>query len=128
MKTLISAAAVAGALLTLASPVMAADASHGQMLFKTQCGVCHQAGDGDGDGGQGPSLKGLVGRKIGGDENFSYSQAMMDDKDKWTEDSLANFLENPQKAVPGTFMPVRVGVAVDRADIAAYLATVKAAP
>ncbi|MDB5458529.1 MAG: cytochrome [Caulobacteraceae bacterium] len=128
MKTLISAAAAAGALLALASPSMAADASHGQMLFKTQCGVCHQAGEGDGDGGQGPSLKGVVGRKIGGDENFSYTQVMMDDKDKWTQESLAAFLENPQKTIPGNAMPIRVGAPADRADIAAYLATVKAAP
>ena len=126
MKTLFLAAAAAGALLTLASPTLAADASHGQALFRSQCGVCHMGGDGDGDGGQGPSLKGVIGRKMGGDENFAYSQAILDAKGPpWTQESLANFLADPQKAVPGTAMPIKVNSADDRADIAAYLATVK---
>jgi len=108
--------------------VMAADAERGQTLFQQQCGLCHMAGEGDGEGGQGPSLAGVIGRKVGGDPSFSYSQALMDDKDVWTQASLAAYLENPQKAIPGTTMPVRVGAEADRADIAAYLAKVKAAP
>jgi cytochrome c len=129
MTIRIAAAAGLLALAALANPSLAADASHGQMLFRTQCGVCHQAGDGDGDGGQGPSLKGVVGRKVGGDPDFgAYSQSLMDDKAVWTQQSLAAYLENPQKAIPGSAMPIRVPAADDRADIAAYLATVKAAP
>jgi cytochrome c2 len=128
MKTFVSTGAALGALLLLSAPAMAADADHGQTLFRQQCGVCHMAGEGDGDGGQGPSLAGVVGRKVGGDVNFSYTQPMMDDKDVWTQDSLAAFLENPQKAVPGTAMPIRVASPTDRADIAAYLAKVKPAP
>jgi cytochrome c len=129
MKTLILAGAGLLALLAVADSALAADASHGQTLFRTQCGVCHMAAEGDGDGGQGPSLKGVVGRKVGGDPDFgSYTQALMDDKDTWTQDSLAAFLENPQKTIPGTAMPIHVPAAADRADIAAYLATVKAAP
>jgi cytochrome c2 len=129
MKTFVSTGAL-GALLVLSAPAMsmAADADHGQTLFRQQCGVCHMAGEGDGDGGQGPSLAGVVGRKVGGDANFSYTQPMMDDKDVWTEGSLAAFLENPQKAVPGTSMPIRVASPTDRADLAAYLAKVKPAP
>jgi cytochrome c2 len=108
--------------------VMAADSEHGQSLFREQCGVCHTAGEGDGDGGQGPSLAGVIGRKVGGDPSFSYSQALMDDKDVWTQSGLAAFLANPQKAIPGTTMPVRVAADADRADIAAYLAKLKPAP
>jgi cytochrome c2 len=131
MKTLVLTAAGLGALLVLSLPTasMAADAANGQAQFRGQCGVCHTAGKDDGDGGQGPSLAGVIGRKAGGDPNFgAYTQALSDDKDVWTEANLAAFLENPQKVVPGTAMPVRVGSATDRADIAAYLATVKAAP
>jgi cytochrome c2 len=126
MKTLILAGAGFAAALTFAAPAFAADASHGQAVFREQCGVCHAAGDGDGDGGQGPTLKGVIGRKIGGDPDFAYTQPLMDSKDAWTEASLAAFLENPQKAYPGTSMPISVPSATDRADIAAYLATVKA--
>ena len=128
MKTLFVAGFSVGALLAMSTPVLAADASHGQTLFRAQCGICHQAGQDDGDGGQGPSLKGVIGRKIGGDADYAYSQALSDAKDKWTVDSLATFLGDPQKALPGTSMPIKVGNADERADIAAYLATVKPAP
>ncbi len=67
----------------------------------------------------------MVGRKVGGDPNFGYSQALADSKDTWTADSLSTFLADPQKAMPGTAMPIRVGSPDDRADIAAYLVTVK---
>jgi len=131
MKTFVLTGAALGALVVLSVPAvsLAADAANGQAQFRGQCGVCHTAGKDDGDGGQGPGLAGVIGRKAGGDPNFgSYTQAMTDDKDVWTEASLAAFLENPQKVVPGTAMPIRVGAATERADIAAYLATVKTAP
>jgi cytochrome c len=127
MKTFILAGAGIAAALALSTPSFAADAAHGQEIFRTQCGVCHQAGEGDGDGGTGPSLKGVIGRKVGGDTDFAYSQPLMDAKATWTQETLANFLENPQKAYPGTAMPISVHAPDDRADIAAYLATVKAA-
>lgn len=125
MKTLLLAGLAAGALTALASSALAADAAHGQQLFRQQCGICHQAGEGDGDGGAGPSLRGVVGRKIGGDANFSYTQALSDSKDNWTTDSLGVFLADPNKAKPGTSMPISVKNDADRADLIAYLATVK---
>jgi cytochrome c len=131
MKTFVLTGAALGALFVLAAPAasMAADVANGQAQFRGQCGVCHTAGKDDGDGGQGPALAGLIGRKAGGDPNFpAYTQALTDDKDVWTEANLAAFLENPQKVVPGTGMPIRVGSPTERADIAAYLATVKTAP
>jgi cytochrome c2 len=125
MKTLILSGAALGALLALSTPASAADAAHGKDVFRGQCGACHTAGEGDGDGGLGPTLKGVVGRKIGGDPDFAYSQVLSDSKDKWTTDNLSTFLADPQKAMPGTSMPIRVGSPEDRADLAAYLATVK---
>ncbi len=125
MKTLLLAGAGLCALLALSSPAMAGDAAHGQQLFRVQCGVCHMAGEGDGDGGQGPSLKGVIGRKVGGDPDFAYTQALQDAKDKWSEETLANFIGDPPKAYPGTAMPIKVANPTDRADIAAYLASVK---
>jgi len=128
MKTLFVTGAAFGALMLLAPSIsMAADPAHGQELFRGQCGVCHAAGAGDGDGGQGPSLVGVIGRKVGGDPNFSYTQAVMDYKGVWTQESLAHFIEDPQKLIPGTAMPVSVADPADRADLAAYLASVKPA-
>ena len=131
MKTFLLAGATAGALIALAalapaSGAMAADASHGQQLFRTQCGVCHQGGEGDGDGGAGPSLRGVVGRKVGGDAGFGYTSVLSDSKETWTQDNLSTFLADPNKAKPGTSMPISVRDDTDRADLVAYLASLKA--
>ena len=125
MKTLLLAGATAGALIVMGSTAMAADAAHGQQLFRDQCGVCHTAGDGDGAGGAGPALKGVVGRKVGGDTNFAYTQVLSDSKESWTTDSLSTFLSDPNKAKPGTSMPIAVKSDTDRADLIAYLASQK---
>ncbi len=126
MKTLLLAGLTAGALITLGSSALAADAAHGQQMFRQQCGICHQAGDGDGDGGPGPSLRGVVGRKVGGDASFGgYTPALSDSKETWTADNLSAFLADPSKAKPGTSMPIALKNDADRADIIAYLATVK---
>lgn len=126
MKSFLLAGLAAGALAAAATSASAADPAHGQELFRAQCGVCHQGGEGDGDGGQGPSLRGVVGRKIGGDPNFGYTQALTNAKDKWTEDNLGAFLADPNKAMPGTAMPISVKNDADRADLIAYLTTLKA--
>ncbi len=131
MNTRILTGAAFGALLALSAPALAsaADVANGQALFRQQCGICHIAGKGDGEGGQGPSLKGVVGRKPASDENFgAYTQPLMDATAPWTEANIAVFLADPQKVYPGTAMPIRVGSPTDRADLAAYLATIKAAP
>lgn len=127
MKTLFIAGLTSGALIALdCSPALAADVSHGQQLYRAQCGVCHQGGEGDGDGGAGPSLKGLLGRKVGGDTNFGYTSALSDSKESWTAENLSVFLADPNKAKPGTSMPISVTNDADRADLVAYLASLKA--
>ena len=127
MKTFLLAGVAAGALIALGSTTaLAADASHGKELFRAQCGVCHLGGDGDGDGGPGPALRGVVGRKVGGDTNFAYTQVLSDSKETWTTDSLSTFLTDPNKAKPGTNMPISVKSDAERADLIAYLASLKA--
>jgi cytochrome c2 len=126
MKIYLLAGLAAGALTVLGSSALAADASHGQQLFREQCGVCHVGGDGDGAGGAGPSLRGVLGRKVGGDTSFGYTQPLIDSKENWTTDNLGAFLADPNKAKPGTSMPISVKNDTDRADLVAYLATLKA--
>ncbi|MGZ5983883.1 MAG: c-type cytochrome, partial [Caulobacteraceae bacterium] len=63
---------------------------------------------------------------VGGDTNFGYSQALSDSKESWTEDNLGVFLADPNKAKPGTSMPISVKNDADRADLIAYLASLKA--
>jgi cytochrome c len=127
MKTFLLAGLTACAAITLGSSAMAADAAHGQALYRDQCGVCHLGGDGDGAGGAGPSLRGVVGRKIGGDTAFGgYTPALSEAKGNWSEASLSTFLLDPNKDKPGTAMPINVKDDAERADIIAYLAKLKA--
>ena len=60
--------------LLSAGPVWAqparGEAQLGKALFQSRCGMCHTAAVGDGDGGQGPPLKGVVGRKAASAPGF----------------------------------------------------------
>ncbi len=114
---------LATAVATSPGAALAADTAHGQALFRDQCGLCHTAAPGDGDGGQGPDLRGVVGRKAAASEGFPYTAALKASGLTWTPETLDRFLTDPSKAVPGTAMPVAVPDAKDRADLIAYLAT-----
>ena len=104
----------------------AADIVLGRALFQQDCALCHAAGPADGGGGMGPDLAGVIGRKVAGDPSYPYSDALSRVGGAWTPDSLADFLENPERVAPGSTMGVRVKDPAERADIAAYLATVPA--
>jgi cytochrome c len=125
--------ALGGGLLALAlagaAPAWAAagDAAHGKAAFLGRCGLCHSAGPGVGEAGQGPPLAGVVGRKAASAADFDYTAALRTSGVTWTPDTLDRFLQGPSKMVPGTAMPVAVSDAQVRADLIAYLATTKAA-
>lgn len=119
MKAVILGAAIA----FLATAAMAADAKSGQQTFRAQCGVCHQGGPGDGEGGQGPNLNGVVGRKAGSLAGFPYTAALKSSGQVWTQENLDRFLTDPSKLVPGTAMPISVPDTKTRQDLIAYLAT-----
>ena len=53
----------------------------------------------------GPSLHGLLGRKAGSVEGFTYSLAMEEAEITWSVESLDAFLHSPASVVPGTTMP-----------------------
>ena len=109
-----------------AGPAWAAgDAVHGKRLFQDRCGLCHVGAPGDGDGGQGPNLNGVVGRRAGSLAGFNYTSALKGYGKTWTPELVQTFLAGPGKLVPGTAMPVMVSAAKDRADLVAYLATLK---
>ena len=64
----------AGALLALPTLALAQDAEAGKKVFQ-KCAPCHSIGPGA-TNKVGPNLSGLVGRKAGTEEGFSYSDAM----------------------------------------------------
>jgi cytochrome c2 len=101
------------------------DATHGKALFQERCGLCHTGAPDDGDGGQGPALAGVVGRKAASVAGFHYTQALTRSGRVWTPAALDVFLAAPSKDVPGTNMPIATPSPKDRADLIAYLATVK---
>jgi cytochrome c len=121
---------ISASILTLATgPALAqavgGDPAHGQVLFQQRCGLCHTAGPQDGDGGQGPPLANVVGRRAGTAPNFSFTAALKASGKVWTPAALDSFLAAPGKDVPGTAMPISTPSPKDRADLIAYLSTVK---
>lgn len=91
----------------------------GAVLYQRQCGVCHQVASPR--NGAGPSLQGVIGRKAGTVAGFAYSPAMKDSGITWSSQSLASFIGNPTKLVPGTRMGIRVPNPDDAAAIAGFL-------
>ena len=54
-----------------------------------------------------------------------YSPALKASKLTWSTKTLNKFLMNPGEIVPGTFMPIQIPDDKTRADVVAYLATLK---
>jgi cytochrome c len=82
----------------------AQNAEEGAKVFK-KCVTCHTADDTTNK--IGPSLKGIVGRKAASVEGYKYSPAMLARASEgvvWDEATLAAYLPDPKKFVPGTKM------------------------
>lgn len=94
-------------------------ADKGKVVF-LQCKTCHVRDEGVNR--IGPSLAGIVGRKAGTVPGFAYTDANKNSGITWTPEKLFQYLENPQRVVPGTKMAF-AGLAKpqDRADVIAYL-------
>ena len=95
------------------------DAEKGKAAFVT-CTTCHAIEAGVNK--IGPSLHGVVGRPAGSIAGYSYSAANKGSGITWTQEKLFQYLENPQRVVPGTKMSF--GGWSDpqkRADVIAYL-------
>ncbi len=118
-----AAAAILGSGLAQAA-TPAGNAVQGKAMFTQQCMLCHSAAAGQ--EGAAPSLFGVVGRKAASDPGFTgYSHALKASNLVWTQANLNTFLSGPAKLVPGTAMPITVNAPQDRANIIAYLASLK---
>jgi cytochrome c len=100
--------------------VRAADVDKGKAVFE-QCAACHSI-DGSGDY-DGPSLKGVIGRKAGSLEDYRYSAAMKRSDVTWDAASLDKYITDPQAFIPGNRMAF-AGIAdkSERDDLIAFLA------
>jgi cytochrome c len=95
----------------------------GEQAFKV-CMACHSVGT-NAKNKIGPELNGMVGRKWGSTEGYSYSQDLSAGKDQskvWDEALLNDYLENPKHLAPHGKMSF-AGIKSDgqRADVIAYL-------
>ena len=127
MKTFI---ALSATVVTLAMPAFAeGDAEAGEKTFN-QCKACHMIESGDETivrGGQvGPNLYGVIGRIMGGVEDYNYSdglQAKAEDGEVWTEETLAEYVTDPSDFL-GSRSKMTYKLRNGSEDVAAYLATV----
>jgi cytochrome c len=102
----------------------AGNVAAGKLLFNQQCMLCHSADAGK--EGAAPSLYGVVGRAAASERGFtSYTAALKGSKLTWTRANLNKFLSGPAQLVPGTAMPITLASPADRANVIAYLATLK---
>lgn len=69
----------------------------------------------------GPKHRGVFGRKAGSVPDYSYSAALKNSGITWTDNTLDQWLTNPQKFVPGSKMFYHLDSAQDRADVIEYL-------
>ncbi|MFO0291887.1 MAG: c-type cytochrome [Rhodospirillales bacterium] len=121
---------VAMALTTVAAVSLgwdakAGDPAAGKTQFQRQCASCH-IDTAEGARRLGPTLFGIVGRKTGAVEGFRYTEANRNAGWVWTTEKLDEYLKNPRASIPGTNMAFAgVRSDKDRADLVAYLATLK---
>lgn len=105
--------------------VQAQDADAGKTVFN-QCRACHQVGE-TAKNLVGPQLNGLIGRKSGSVEGYSYSEANKKSGKTWDEATFRAYIQNPKAettGIPGTKM-VYVGLKDEKkiTDLVAYLKT-----
>ena len=112
---------IAAGLVALGSSaaLAAGDPAQGAKVFN-KCKVCHSADQPKNK--IGPHLVGIIGRKAGSVEGFSYSQAMKQSGIVWDEATLDKYLADPKADVPHTKMAfVGLSSEEDRQNVIAYL-------
>jgi cytochrome c len=102
-----------------------ADAKRGEQVAKI-CLQCHTFAKGE-PNKIGPNLFGIMEENIAAAPGYSFSSALLADKDKkWDPDELNVWLYKPQEFAHGTKMTFAgLPKAQDRADVIAFLQTLK---
>ncbi len=100
----ITVAAAATALAVLTPQASQASTSAARPAAFAQCAGCHSTEPGKNLFG--PSLAGISKRRAGSLPGYAYSPALKKSGIAWNAQSLDRWLASPQKAVPGTKMPL----------------------
>jgi cytochrome c len=97
------------------------DIARGMVLYQARCTACHAV-----DSNKiGPAHRGVVGRRVGSLPGYKYSDELARSRLRWTPQTLNAWLEDPEQLVAGQRMGFQVESAAERADLIAYLATLK---
>ena len=106
--------------IDIAALMALGDASSGEQIFK-KCAACHSIVK-DGKNKIGPALYNVVGRKVGGVNDYKYSKALTNYNKSWTFEELNGFLLKPAKWIKGTKMAYAgLRKEKDRASVIKYL-------
>lgn len=97
------------------------DVQRGAALYQQHCTACHNI-----DSNKiGPAHRGVMGRRIGSLPGYKYSDELARSRLRWTPQTLNAWLEDPEELVAGQRMGFQVDNPQERADLIAYLATLK---
>ena len=94
--------------------------ARGKVLYQA-CQGCHSIEEND----LGPKHRGVVGRPAASVADYNYSAALRSSGLTWDHATLDRWLSNPSALVPGTKMFFKLDDPQSRADIVAYLATMR---
>jgi cytochrome c len=101
-----------------------ADVERGRKIFAT-CAACHREASEEVPN-PGPNLQGVFGRPSASVPGFRYSRALRNAKRIWNEETLFEFIGDPQAAVPGNTMPFPgLPDEAKRRDLIAFLKTLQ---
>ena len=116
----ITTAEVVEKVVDIAALMTLGDIASGEKIFK-KCAACHSINKG-GKHKIGPALYNVVGRKVGGVEDYKYSKALIAYEREWTFEELNGFLIKPAKHIKGTKMAYAgLRREADRASVIKYL-------
>ena len=106
--------------IDIAALMALGDAASGEKIFK-KCEACHSIKKG-GKNKIGPALYNVVGRAVGGVDDYKYSKTLASYGKKWTFEELNGFLKKPASYLKGTKMSYAgLRKEKDRASIIKYL-------
>ncbi len=121
------AVAVTATVIVGVAPARAADVDAGRDLFQKTCGICHSTAVGVNQ--VGPSLWNVYGRKVASVPNYNYSPqlraAATAEWDNWDAKHLDAYLSNPRQVLKGVKMFYAGPDATDRANVIAYLRSLR---
>ena len=99
----------------------AGDVQKGASLYQDRCTACHAIDSNK----TGPAHRGVMGRRVGSLAGYTYSVELARSRLRWTPQTLNVWLEDPEELVAGQRMGFQVEDPQQRADLIAYLATLK---